>query len=99
MASQDERNRELQRQVEKRLRELETHINDDSPFHQTVKHQPTDSQKPWMKKAILGGKLFAIAVATLVAVRVASVVAGVVMFAALVWLAYKLFFESQTNKR
>ncbi|MBD2383973.1 hypothetical protein [Cylindrospermum sp. FACHB-282] len=102
MTSQDEHNQELQRRVENRLRELETHINDvdtTAPFHKTVKDQPIDLQKPWMKKAILGAKLFGLAVATLVAVQIASKVVGVVMFAALVWLAYKLFFQSQANKR
>ncbi|MEH2292689.1 hypothetical protein [Nostoc sp.] len=41
----------------------------DAAFHQTVKHQPEDSQKPWMKKVILSGKLFALGVVTLVAMR------------------------------
>lgn len=57
-------------------------------FHQTVKHQSEDSQKPWMKKAILGRKLFALGVVTLVAVRIASVVAGFIIVAALGWMSY-----------
>ncbi|AFZ25307.1 hypothetical protein Cylst_3142 [Cylindrospermum stagnale PCC 7417] len=101
MTSQDEHNKELQSRVERRLRELETQVNDldaTAPFHKTEKHQPIDIQKPWMKKAILGAKLFGIAVATFVAAQIASKVVGVIMFAALGWLVYKLFFESKINK-
>ncbi|MEH2318970.1 hypothetical protein [Nostoc sp.] len=51
--------------------EINIHATDGA-FHQTVKHQPEDSQKPWMKKAILGGKLFVLGMVTLVVVRIAS---------------------------
>ncbi|AFZ59240.1 hypothetical protein H6G54_02480 [Anabaena cylindrica FACHB-243] len=96
MASQDEHNRELQRKVEMRLREIDNQINpNEAPVYQTVKHQPENSQKPWMRKVILGAKLFGFAIATLVAVRVASVLAGVVIFGALAFLTYKLFLESK----
>ncbi|WP_223280178.1 hypothetical protein [Nostoc sp. PA-18-2419] len=64
-------------------------------FHQTVKHQPENSQKPWMKKLILGGKLFGLGVVALVAVRIPSVLAGFIIVAALRWISYKLFFESK----
>ncbi|BAZ33025.1 hypothetical protein NIES4074_55340 [Cylindrospermum sp. NIES-4074] len=98
MKFQDEHEQELQRQVEMRLREMESNIGGtNAPFHKTVKHQPENLQQPWMKKAILAAKLFGLGVAVLVAVRVASVLAGIVMFAALAWLTYKLFFESKKN--
>jgi Flp pilus assembly protein TadB len=107
MESQSDRQKELeqreqilrQREVELRLREMESQIhNPDAPFHRTVKHQPENSPKPWMKKAILGAKLFALAVAALVAVRIASALAGVVIVAFLGWISYKLFFDSAKKK-
>lgn len=107
MESESDRQKELeqrerilrQREVELRLREMESNIqNPDTPVHRTVKHQPENSPKPWMKKAILGAKLFAIGVAALVAVRVASVLAGVVIVAVLGWISYKLFFDFPKKK-
>lgn len=96
MKSPHEHNQDIQRQVEKRLREIDDEINAvDQPVYQTRKHQPEQAQKPWLRKVILGGKFFALAVATLVAVRVASVLAGVVIFGALAFLVYKLFLESK----
>ncbi|MBD2690262.1 hypothetical protein [Anabaena catenula] len=96
MKSPDEHNQEIQRQVEKRLREMDDQIHAiDAPFYKTQKHQPEQSQKPWLKKVILGGKFFGFAVAALVAVRVASVLAGIVIFGALAFLTYKLFLESK----
>jgi hypothetical protein len=104
MTSQNNRHHELEqrerilreKEVELRLREMEQQIStNDAPFHKTMKHQAENSSKPWMKKVILGGKLFALGVAALVAVRVASVLAGFVIMAVLAWVAYKLFFENR----
>jgi Protein of unknown function (DUF3040) len=106
MTSESDRHKELEqrerilreREMEVRLREMETDIRaSDTPFHQTVKHQLEKSPKPWMKKLILGGKLLALGVAVLVAVRIASVLAGIVIVAALTWISYKLFLESSKN--
>lgn len=94
----DEHNRELQRKVEMRLREMEDRINaSEAPVYETQKYQPENSQKPWMRKAILGAKLFGLAVATIVAIRVASVLAGFVIFGALAFLLYRLFLESKVK--
>ncbi|MBE9038220.1 DUF3040 domain-containing protein [aff. Roholtiella sp. LEGE 12411] len=107
MTSQDDRHKELERrertlrerEMEVRLREMEADIRaSNAPFHKTVKHQPENSSKLWIKKAILGGKLFALGVAVLIAVRIASVMAGIIIVAALTWISYKLFFESPKNK-
>ncbi|MBS3025973.1 MAG: hypothetical protein HCA25_02455 [Dolichospermum sp. DET50] len=96
MKSPHEHNQDLQRQVEKRLREMDDQIHGiDAPFYQTQKHQPAQSQKSWLRKVILGGQLFGLAVATIVAVKVASALAGIVMFGALAFLVYKLFLESK----
>ncbi|MEH2414541.1 DUF3040 domain-containing protein [Nostoc sp.] len=93
----DHRERALrEREVELRLREMESNIHvNDAAFHETVKHQPENSQKPWMNKVILGGKLFVLGVGVLVAVKIASVLAGFIIVAALGWMSYKLFFESK----
>jgi hypothetical protein len=104
MTSESDRQKELEhrerllreREVELRLREMETDIHaTDAAFHQTVKHQPENSQKPWIKKVILGGKLFALGVVALVAVKIASVLAGFIIVGALGWMSYKLFLESK----
>jgi hypothetical protein len=104
MTSESDRHKELEererilreREVELRLREMEAKIQTaDAPFHKTVKHQSENSQKPWIKKLILGGKLFVLAVVALIAVRVASALAGLIIVAALGWMSYKLFFESK----
>ncbi|BAY31109.1 hypothetical protein NIES2107_29630 [Nostoc carneum NIES-2107] len=93
----EQRERELrQREVELRLREMEAEIN--PPVYKTVKHQPEKLSQPLLKNIMLGAKLFAIAVAVLVAVRIAAALAGMIMFAALVWLVYKLFLESSKNQ-
>ncbi|MBC1240226.1 DUF3040 domain-containing protein [Nostoc sp. 2RC] len=106
MTSEKDRHKELEqrerilreREVELRLREMEAKIHTaDAPFHKTVKHQPENSPKPWIKKLILGGKLFALGVVALVAVRIASALAGLIIVAALGWMSYKLFFESKKN--
>ncbi|MEH2425744.1 MAG: hypothetical protein V7K48_34065 [Nostoc sp.] len=72
---------------------METNIHaTNAAFHQTVKHQPENFQKPWMKKVILCRKLFALGVVALVAVKIASVLAGFIIIAALGWMSDKLFF-------
>jgi hypothetical protein len=87
-----------EREVELRLREMATNLHTtDAAFHQTVKHQPENYQKPWVKKVILAGKLFALGVVALVAVKIASVLAGFIIISALGWMSYKLFFESKKN--
>ncbi|WP_016953121.1 hypothetical protein [Anabaena sp. PCC 7108] len=96
MKSPHEHNQNIQRQVEKRLREMDDQLHAiDAPFYKTQKHKPEQSQKPWLKTVIFGGKLFGLAVATIVAVRVASALAGIVIFGALVFFVYKLFLESK----
>lgn len=96
MTSQDEHNREMQRRVEKRLREMENMMNiEEAPFYGTQKHQPENTQKSWMRKAIFGAKLFGVFVLTIVAIRIASALVSVVIFGALAFLVYKLFLESK----
>jgi hypothetical protein len=93
----ERRERELrQKEVEIRLREMEADIYaDNTPIYKTVKHQPENSQKLSTKKVILAAKLVAIGVAALVAVKIASIVAGIMIVTALTWISYKLFFDSK----
>ncbi|KYC43791.1 hypothetical protein WA1_01105 [Scytonema hofmannii PCC 7110] len=102
MKSPDDKYKDLERverqlrekETELRLRELENQINaDNAKVYQTVKHQPETSEKLWQKKAILGAKLFALGVIAIVAVKVASALAGVVIIGLLGFVAYKLFFD------
>jgi hypothetical protein len=94
MKSPHEHNQDIQNQVERRLREMDDQINTiDPPIYETQKMQ--QKQKSLLRKVILGGKIFGLAVATIVAVRVASALAGMVIFGALAFLVYKLFLESK----
>jgi hypothetical protein len=93
----ERRERELrQREVDIRLREMEADIHgNNTPIYKTVKHQPENSRKLLTKKVILAAKLVAIGVAALVAVKIASVVAGIIIVTVLSWISYKLFFDSK----
>nr|WP_243146825.1 hypothetical protein [Scytonema sp. UIC 10036] len=82
-----------------RLRELDNQMNaDNAEVYQTVKHQSKNFEKPWQKKAILGAKLFALGVIAIVAVKVASFIAGIVIIGLLGFVAYKLFFDQKRMK-
>jgi hypothetical protein len=97
MTSQDEHNKRVQRQVEMRLREMENQQipNSEAPFYQTIKHQPVNSLNHGRKKAIFALQLFGIGVAVILAVRIASILAGFVITATLIWVVYSLFFASR----
>jgi hypothetical protein len=69
--------------------------SEDAKLYKTVKHQPENSGNLLQKKVILGLKLFGLAVATIVAVRIASIVAGIVIVGVLTFIAYKMFFNSE----
>jgi Flp pilus assembly protein TadB len=104
MKSPDEYDEMVQR-IERQIREKETqHVVPEQKkeenkiqevkFYNTTKHEAENSGKLWQKKAVLGLKLFGVAVVGIVAVRVASFVAGVVIIGALVFVSYKLFFDN-----
>ncbi len=98
MKSPHEHNQDMQRQLEKRMREIDDQINSlDPPFYETQKLQVEQSQKSGLRKVILGAKLFGLAVATIFAVKLISALAGIVIFGALSFLIYKLFLESQVK--
>ncbi|MUG93040.1 DUF3040 domain-containing protein [Scytonema sp. UIC 10036] len=88
-----------EKETELRLRELDNQMNaDNAEVYQTVKHQSKNFEKPWQKKAILGAKLFALGVIAIVAVKVASFIAGIVIIGLLGFVAYKLFFDQKRMK-
>ena len=84
-----------EKETELRLQKLETEINAKDANYKTVKHQPETSEAMRQKKVVLGLKLFAIAVVAIVAVKVASVVACIVIVGLLSFVGYKLFFSSK----
>jgi hypothetical protein len=85
-----------QRELEIRLRELDAEINtqtnntDQTPTHATVKHRPS-----WFSQLNYAGKFFGIVVAVIVAVKVASWVAAMLLFGTIVWVTFQLFRISQ----
>jgi Flp pilus assembly protein TadB len=97
---------EMMQRIERQIREKETkhvvpqgrkeeHKIQEVKLHNTTKHETENSGKLWQKKAVLGLKLFGLAVVAIVAVRVASFLAGAVIVGALVFVSYKLFFENK----
>ncbi|MDX2215356.1 MAG: hypothetical protein SFY66_18985 [Oculatellaceae cyanobacterium bins.114] len=94
-----------ERELQLRLRELEAEIHQLPPhssqpssqqpplLHPTKHEAPPSKVKTWMKKLTTVGKFLAIVVAVVVAVRVASWLATVVIIAGIAWLAYKILFE------
>lgn len=103
MKSPEDKYQDIER-IERQLREKETElrlqnkigeINAQDANYKTVKHQPEASETVRQKKVVLGLKLFAIAVVAIVAVKVASVLAGIVIVGLLTFVGYKLFFSSK----
>jgi hypothetical protein len=92
----ERRERELRRrEIELRLRELDSEINNkDIKFYQTTKHQP-EKIRNWQQKVIVGLKLFSLGVVAIVAVRIASALAGIVIVSLLAFVAYKLFLDDK----
>jgi Flp pilus assembly protein TadB len=104
MKSPEEREQELQRiekqlrekETELRLRELESQITQEkAQFYQTSKVNSQEKGKLWQGQAILGLKLFGLAVVAIIAVKVASFAASAVIVGTLVFVGYKLFFGSK----
>ncbi|MFH7026125.1 MAG: hypothetical protein ACHBN1_12145 [Heteroscytonema crispum UTEX LB 1556] len=104
MKSPEDYDKEMQR-IQRLLQEKEKRMqvpqsnpenySQDAKLYKTVKHQPENSGNLSQKKVILVFKLFGLAVATIVAVRIASIVAGIVIVGALTFIAYKMFFQSE----
>ena len=107
MSSQDDKDNELQRREQElqareraiRLRELEAEINQPL-LYQTQKSQKLEtSAKQRYGKLIKVGQFFALVIAVVVAIRIATALAFVIMVGAVAWVAYKIFFQSDRAKR
>jgi Flp pilus assembly protein TadB len=84
--------------IERQLQEKEAKLQlrkSEAEVHKTVKHQPEASGKLWQKKVLLGLKLFAFGIIAIVAVKVASFLAGLIIVGTLAFVAYKLFTSSK----
>ncbi|HAX74253.1 MAG TPA: hypothetical protein DCY88_00020 [Cyanobacteria bacterium UBA11372] len=107
MNSPNDKERELrrrQRELEERerairLRELEAEINRlDPPLYQTIRHTSEKSRKLSLRKLANVGKFFALVVVTIISLKIASWLTGVVIVAGIAWFAYLLFFNSENRK-
>jgi hypothetical protein len=91
-----------QRETESRLRDLESKSNkQEIQFYQTsrVPHNQSEQAKGklWKPKVILGLKLFGVGVVALALVRVAVVVANLLIVGTLLFVGYKVFFDKKKN--
>lgn len=86
-----------QRELEIRLRELAAEVDAKTgtqpqpPLYPTVKHR----QVNWMTRLSYGAKFFGIVVAVIVAVKIASWVATLLLFGTVVWVLVQVFKISQ----
>jgi hypothetical protein len=107
MASQDDKERELQRreaelrkrELEIRLRELESEVNP-PPLYETIKHQ--EPEKPierWKRQIVQVSKFMGIVIAVLVAIRIASWLATIVMIGGIAWVAYQIFVADRPKSK
>ncbi|MBF2005821.1 hypothetical protein ACF3DV_17905 [Chlorogloeopsis fritschii PCC 9212] len=85
-----------QKETEQRLQELEAEIHaKDINVYKPIKDKPEASGKLRQTQVILGLKLFAFAIVTIAAVKIASVLAGVIIVGTIGFVAYKLFFTEK----
>ncbi|GET36446.1 hypothetical protein [Microseira wollei] len=107
MNSPNDKERELrrrQRELEERerairLRELEAEINQiEPPVYQTTHHTPQKPRKLTMKKLANIGKFFALVVVTVISLKIASWLTGVIIVAGIAGLGYVFFFKSENRK-
>jgi hypothetical protein len=107
MASQDDKEQELQRreaelrqrELEIRLRELDAEINP-PPLYETVKHQEAErSIERWKRQLIQVGKFMGVVIAVIVAVRIASWLATIVMIGGIAWVVYQIFLADRPKSK
>ena len=111
MDSPDKKARELRhkeqelrkREQEIRLRELEAEIDRSVPEYRTIKYEEPDSKvkegklKQWRRKIIAAAQFTGIVIAVVVAVRIASWLATVVIVGGIALIAYKMFFAEDRS--
>jgi uncharacterized membrane protein YdbT with pleckstrin-like domain len=105
MGSQDDKEQELQRrevelrkrELEIRLRELDAEINP-PPLYETVRHQePEKSTKRWLRQMAQVSKFMGVVVAVIVAIKIASWLATIVMIGGVAWVAYQIFLANDST--
>lgn len=111
MNSSDDQETELRRRAEElrkreaeiRIRELEAEIHQQHSPPPLAPAEPETSRQLSNHKLITAAKFFGLVVATIVAVRVATMITfwlpSVIIGGAIAWVAYKLFWESDQNRR
>lgn len=84
-----------ERELSLRLRELEADLTKkEPPLMTTTKHQASrGSLKSWTRKIVTLGKFLLVVAAVVMAVRVASWLAMIVIVGGIAWIAYKILFE------
>jgi Flp pilus assembly protein TadB len=106
MDSPDKKARELRhkeqelrkREQEIRVRELEAEIDRSVPEYRTTKYEEPDSQvkegklQQWRRKIIAVAQFTGIVIAVVVAVRIATWLATVVIVGGIALIAYQMFF-------
>jgi Flp pilus assembly protein TadB len=106
MNSHDDKENELQRREREiqerehaiRLRELEAEIERvESQKYRTSKHQTARAGSLWKQKAVTVGKFFALVVVTIISVKIASWLTGVILIGGIAYFAYMLFFNDRQN--
>jgi Flp pilus assembly protein TadB len=111
MDSPDKKARELRhkeqelrkREQEIRLRELETEIDSSVPEYRTSKYEEPDSKvkegqlQQWHRKLIAVAQFTGIVIAVVVAVRIATWLATVVIVGGIALIAYKMFFAEHKS--
>jgi hypothetical protein len=108
MNSPSDKERELRRRQKEleereraiRLRELEAEINQiDPPVYPTTRHTTEKPRKFFsLKKLANIGKFFALVVVTVISLKIASWLTGVIIVAGIAGLGYILFFKSDNRK-
>ncbi|BDA73552.1 hypothetical protein RIVM261_038140 [Rivularia sp. IAM M-261] len=100
----EEHSIELER-IENEIRQRESRSRPDKQeiqYYQTTKvpHNQNEQTKGklWKPKVILGLKLFGVGVVAIALVRVAAVVANLLIVGTLLFVGYKVFFEKKKNK-
>ena len=97
---QEFKNREAElkeREIKIRMRELEAELEDPTPVQPTVKHKEPLA-RPWYKGLPKIAKFGLIVVGVIVAVKVATWLAGMLLVFGIGWAGYKLFLEGDRNK-
>lgn len=112
MDSQNDQEKELKRREQElldrersiRLREIEAELyKQEPPLHQTVPLKPEQESEGWLKrwqrKAVKVGKFAALIVVVIVSYKIAIGLAGVIIVGTVAFVSYKLFLESDKDKK